>query len=110
MRKNENEPSSGQRSTAAGRLLEELTADGAVTLHALATALKVSEQRLTECRDGKGRLDPSVQLQLASLAPVMSPKLQVAARRLNAQAQAALEFEAHGADTRHASYPRERFR
>lgn len=102
--------SSGQRSATAGRLLEELTADGAVTLRALAMVLEVPERYLAECRDGNGRLDPSVQLKLASLAPVMSPKLQLPARRLYAQARAALEFESNGAATRHASYPREQFR
>lgn len=109
MRRNANE-CPGQRSIAAGRLLEELTADGAVTLSALAAALEVSEQRLAECRDGKGRLDPSVQLSLAQIAPTMSPRLRPAARRLSGQARAALEYELHGADKRHASYPRAQFR
>ena len=101
---------SGQRSTGAGRLLEELTRDGTITLRALAMVLEVSERRLAECRDGKGRLDPKIQLKLASLAPVMAPKLKLTARRLHAQARAALEYEAEGAETRHASYPREQFR
>jgi hypothetical protein len=109
MKNNENQ-FSGQRSVAAGRLLEELTADGAITLGALALALQVPEGGLAECRDGKGRLDPSVQLKLATLAPMMSPRLQPAARRLHGQARAALEYEANGTDTRHASYPRSRFR
>lgn len=100
----------GQRSTAAGRLLEELTRDGTVTLRALATVLEVSEQRLAECRDGKGRLDPKIQMNLASLAPAMAPRLTAMARRLHAQARAALEYEANGAETRHTSYPREQFR
>jgi hypothetical protein len=100
----------GQRSTAAGRLLEELTRDGTVTLRALANVLEVSEQRLAECRDGKGRLAPQIQLKLASLAPVMAPKLNPMARRLHAQARAAFEYEANGAETRHTSYPREQFR
>lgn len=109
MKKDENE-SPKQRSTAAGRLLEELTADGAITLRALAMVLEVSERRLAECRDGKGRLDPKAQVKLANLAPVMSPKLQRSARRLHAQARAAVEYEADGNTTRHASYPREQFR
>jgi len=101
---------SGQRSTAAGRLLEELTRDGTITLRALAMVLEVSEQRLAECRDGKGRLAPKIQLKLATIAPVMAPKLNLMARRLHAQARAALEYEANGAETRHTSYPREQFR
>jgi hypothetical protein len=108
--KNNEKENHGQRSVAAGRLLEELTADGAITLDALAKALEVSERGLAECRDGKGRLEPSVQLRLAMLAPTMSPRLQPAARRLHGQARAALEYEANGTDTRHASYPRARFR
>ena len=108
MRKENESP--GQRSTAAGRLLEELTADGTITLRALAMVLEVSEQRLAECRDAKGRLEPSVQLKLANLAPLMAPKLRLSARRLYVQARAALEYETNGSETRHASYPREQFR
>lgn len=108
--KKEMNDSSGQRSTAAGRLLAQLTADGAITLRALAMVLGVPERRLAECRDGNGRLDPRVQLKLANLAPVMSSRLKVPARRLHEQARAALEYETNGADTRHASYPREQFR
>jgi hypothetical protein len=102
--------SSGQRSTAAGRLLEQLTANGAITLRALSMVLEVPERRLAECRDARGRLDPRVQLKLADIAPVMSSRLRVPARRLHEQARAALEFEIHGDATRHASYPREQFR
>ena len=109
MKKHDSE-CSGQRSTAAGRLLEELTRDGTITLRALAVVLEVSEGRLTECRDGKGRLDPKIQLKLASLAPTMAPQLKPMAHRLHAQARAAVEYEADGAETRHASYPREQFR
>ncbi len=109
MRKNVNEPA-GQRSTGAGRLLEELTRDGAITLRALAMVLEVPEKRLAECRDGRGRLDPRIQLKLADLAPIMAPKLALSARRLHVQARAAVEYEANGAETRHASYPREQFR
>lgn len=109
MRRNANE-SHGQRSTAAGNLLKELTADGVVTLHALSVALEVPEPQLAECRDGKGRLAPRVQLRLAKLAPGMSSRLEAPARRLNAQARAALQYETDGADTRHASYPRAQFR
>ena len=108
MKKGQNE--STQRSTVAGRLLEELTADGAITLRALAMVLEVPERRLLECRDGKGRLEPKVQLKLADFAPVMSPRLRLSARRLHVQARAALEYEAHGAETRHTSYPREQYR
>jgi len=108
--KKETNDSTGQRSTAAGRLLEQLTADGTITLGALAMVLEVPERHLAECRDGKGRLDPRVQLKLASLAPVMSSRLRSAARRLQGQARAALEYETDGAATRHTSYPREQFR
>jgi hypothetical protein len=110
MKKEETNHSPGQRSTAAGRLLVQLTADGVITLGALAMVLEVPEQHLAECRDGKGRLDPSVQLKLATLAPGMSSHLRIPARRLHDQARAALQYEADGRDTRHASYPRERFR
>jgi ParB-like chromosome segregation protein Spo0J len=102
--------STGQRSTAAGRLLQELTADGAITLRALAMVLEVPERHLAECRDGNGRLDPKVQLKLANLAPVMSSRLRPAARRLHEQARAALQYESEGAAIRHTSYPREQFR
>ena len=109
MKRSTNE-SPGQRSTAAGRLLAQLTADGAITLRALSMVLEIPERRLTECRDGKGRLDPRVQLKLANIAPVMSSRLRAPARRLHEQARAALEFETEGEATRHASYPRARFR
>jgi len=108
MKRDPSEPQ-GQRSTAAGRLLAELTSDGAITLRALAMVLEVPERQLVECRDGRGRLDPTVQLRLANLAPVMSARLKQPARRLHEQARAALQFEAEGATTRHASYPREHF-
>jgi hypothetical protein len=109
MKKMTNEPS-GQRSTAAGRLLQELTADGAIGLRTLSMVLDVSERRLTECRDGKGRLDPAVQLRLANVAPMMSSRLRLSARRLREQARAALEYETEGEAIRHASYPRQQFR
>jgi len=109
MKKHDN-GSSGQRSNAAGRLLEELTRDGATTLCALAKVLEISEAHLTECRDGKGRLDPKIQLKLASLAPIIAPELKLMARRLHTQASAAVEYEANGAAMRHSSYPREQFR
>src|SRR3954469_15551517 len=99
-----------QRSTAAAELLKELTDGRRITLGTLAILLDVSESQLAECRDGKGRLTPQIQLRLAHLAPSMSSRLRDTARRLEAQARAALRFEADGADTRHSSYPRQLFR
>jgi hypothetical protein len=97
------------RLTSAGQLLRLVTKDDAVDLPWLARRLKVPAGRLRACRDGRGSLEPEVQILLAAFILELSPEHSSLARRLHAQAQSALRVR-EGAVQSHAVYVGRRWR
>jgi hypothetical protein len=84
------QPTTRPKSTAAGRLLEAVSATGSVDLALLARRLGTPAQRLQACRDGMLALEPELQIMLAALVMEVSPVHASRARQLHAQAQSAL--------------------
>lgn len=95
--------------TTAGRLLADITSDGALDMDQLARRLTVPAQRLRACRDGSRALELEHQLMLAALVVELAPQHGSLARRLYAQAQSALRMRLGAVDS-HLIYPGWRWR
>jgi len=96
-------PASVRRSTA-GRLLNELFTRGALVPKDVASALRTTAELLEACAAGRATLPHETQLRLAALVTLWVPEYEAKARRLFAQAQAALRVEANETAS-HLTYP-----
>lgn len=101
-------PAGGKR-TSVARLLEAIVASAPAMVPELARLLGADPAHLDECRDGRRAMPPELQMQLAALVVSLLPEHARPARRLYAQAQAALRVEA-SAGERHQIYPKEFYR
>lgn len=90
--------------STAGRLLHELFARGALVPTDVARALGITADVLGACASGRGTLSHEVQLRLAALVTLWVPEYEAKARRLFAQAQAAMRVEANETAS-HLTYP-----
>lgn len=97
------------RETTAERLLKVVHESSAAGLREIAKFSRISEQRLTDCRDGVRMLEPELQMRLAAAVMELAPEHRRLAHRLFAQAQSALRTSL-AEDTSHRSYPRIHFR
>lgn len=105
----EERPEPKRRPGSAARLLSAIGTTSPEAIEALAQALGVELADLLECGAGVRVMSLELQVQLAAAVAELVPEHARPARRLHAQAQAALRMEA-ALTERHLTYPKEHFR